>query len=285
MIIIKVYGGLGNQMFQYALGLSLSQKHHHPFTIDYSYLKEANQSGRDFRLFSFKIQADEATPTEILRYTNTMQKVIDKLRASNRKKRVVEKTFTFDPTVLEKKEGYFDGHWQSAKYFESVEGLVRKEFTLKQPLGEKASVFASHIVSLPNAVSVHIRRGDYVSIGKVAAVHGTTPISYYEKALRAILEKFPDAHFFISSDDIEWAKKHFPQHHSVTFVSSPDIPDYEEMALMILCKHNIIANSTFSWWGAWLNTHKEKVVIAPKRWFLDESKDTRDLIPSSWIRL
>jgi len=285
MITVKLHGGLGNQMFQYALGLSLSQKYHLPFKIDYSYLKEANQSGRDFRLFGFSITAQEATSQEIKRHIGLMQKIHDRIRKPEKRTLIRENTFTFDPHTLEKNSGYFDGYWQSAKYFGDVEELVRKEFTLKQPLSGKASAVADRITSLPNAVSVHIRRGDYVSISKASTVHGALPLSYYEKALSMILEKYPDAHFFISSDDIEWAKEHFPKQYPLTFVSSLDIPDYEEMTLMSLCKHNIIANSTFSWWGAWLNMNKEKAVIAPQRWFLDESKDTHDLIPTSWIRL
>ena len=82
-----------------------------------------------------------------------------------------------------------------------------------------------------------------------------------------------------------WAKEHFPKNFPATFISSPEIPDYEELILMSLCKHNIIANSTYSWWGAWLNTNREKVVIAPKRWFSEPSRDTKDLILSSWIQI
>lgn len=152
-------------------------------------------------------------------------------------------------------------------------------------MGEKAAAVAAEIKCCKNPISVHIRRGDYVSIPKIANIHRLLPLSYYEGATQKMLEHNPDAHFFISSDDIEWAKENFPEDRLVTFVSSPEIPDYEELILMSLCRHHIIANSTFSWWSAWLNQNPQKVVIAPKQWFNDPNRGTGDLIPSSWLTL
>ena len=104
-------------------------------------------------------------------------------------------------------------------------------------------------------------------------------------SLDKIKDKFPDVTFFVFSDDIEWAKKNFPRKYSIIFVSNPLIPDYEELMLMSLCKHNITANSTFSWWAAWLNANPNKIVVAPKKWFVDETKYNDDLIPENWIKL
>lgn len=285
MIIVRIHGGLGNQMFQYALGLSLSVIHNDPFKIDYSYLKKINQSGRDFRLFGLSITAKEATPKEIRSYIGTTQKILDRVRKTTSKKRITEETPGFHSQILSRNAGYFDGHWQSEKYFKDIEALLRKEFSLKNPLSPKAHAIEADILTRNTPISVHIRRGDYVTNKKIASVHRTIPLSYYEEAIKKIQEKFPDAHFFISSDDIGWVKENFPKNLPTTFISNPEIPDYEEMFLMSLCKHNITANSTFSWWGAWFNRNKNKIVITPSQWFNDPARTVPDLIPASWQTL
>lgn len=285
MIIVKLQGGLGNQMFQYALGRTLSLRHKATLKFDCSYLKSANQSGRFLEIDGFQIKLEEATKNEIARYRGILAKISDKLKKENRKKYILEKSRFFDPSILERNDGYFDGHWNSERYFKEYENPIRRDFQLKNPLGPKALETQWEIAKSKKAVSVHIRRGDYVSIQKIAAVHGALPLFYYETACDKILEKFPDAHFFVSSDDIGWAKENFPKKYLAIFVSSPEIANYEELILMSLCKHNIIANSTFSWWGAWLNQNSEKIVIAPKQWLRDPKKDMRDIIPKSWILL
>lgn len=285
MIIIKIEGGLGNQMFQYALGLSLSARHKVPFKIDYSYLKKENQSGRDFRLFGFNIDAPETTEKEIAHFTNPLQKVLDKFRPEISRKKILEKVSGFNPEILERSEGYFVGHFNSPLYFSSCEEEVRKAFSLKNPLSPEGEKWNKEILATPNSVSVHIRRGDYINIPKVANVHGAIPLSYYEKACDQILGKFPDAKFFISSDDINWAKENFPKKYSAVFISSPEIPDYEEVILMSHCAHNITANSTFSFWSAWLNQNPQKIVITPKFWYRDKNREVKDLIPQNWLKL
>lgn len=285
MTVVKLQGGLGNQMFQYALGRTLSLSHNTPFKIDSSYLRTANQSGRTYRLSGFTVQAEEATAKEIAAYRAPLQKILDCLRPESKRKKVLEKSAGFNSKILAHTNGYFDGHWNSEKYFSAHEKTIREDFTLKNPLGPVAETAARAIQAATTPVGLHIRRGDYVSIPKVAAVHGTLPLSYYETAMQKITAQFLDAHFFIFSDDIEWAKEHFPKNHPVTFVSAPEIPDYEELTLMSLCKHQIIANSTFSWWAAWLNQNPQKIVIAPKQWFNDPNRGTGGLIPSSWLTL
>ncbi len=285
MIIIRIHGGLGNQMFQYALGLALSEAHGTALKIDSSYLASVNQSGRDFRLHGFSVTPVEATAAEIRSYTGTMQKILDHVRPASVKKRIMEKTAGFDPNILTMKNSYFDGHFQSEQYFKGHEVTVRKNFTLKDPFGPAAQKIARHIRSAQHATSVHIRRGDYVTIPKVARVHGVLPLTYYEAAMQKVVEYAPNAHFFISSDDIGWAKDNFSKKYPITFVSSPEISDCEELTLMGLCAHHIIANSTFSWWGAWLNPKPEKIVIAPKNWFSDPNRTLPDLIPPKWIQI
>lgn len=287
MIIMRIHGGLGNQMFQYALGRNLSLIHHAPLKLDYSYLKTSNQSGRTFRLHGFQIKAEEATAEEIRAYRSDMQKILDRFRPFAKKKKVLEESADFDPRVLARSDGYFDGHWnmQGEKYFRQNEEMIRKDFALKNPPGEEALRVAERMGEAAESVSLHIRRGDYVSIQKVADVHGVLPLSYYENAMNIMNEKLPNSRFFISSDDIGWAKEHFPKNYPVEFISSPNIPDYEELALMNQCRHHIIANSTMSWWAAYLNQNPAKIVIAPKNWFRDPTKKTENLIPKTWTRI
>lgn len=285
MLIIKLHGGLGNQMFQYALGRNLSLLHGVTFKIDSSYLQKENQSARTLRIDGFKAVLEEATPAEIHDYCSPLQKLLDRVRPKSKRKKIIEREVGYNPRILKHANGYFIGHWNGERYFKASENTIRKDFELKKPFGTAAQKIAELIASEPESANIHIRRGDYASIPKIADIHGTLPLSYYETACDHILKKYPEAHFFISSDDIDWAKKNFPKNYPATFISSPEIPDYEELKLMSLCKHSIIANSTFSWWGAWLNQNPGKIVIAPKNWFIDRNRVIKDLIPPSWIQI
>ncbi len=284
MIIVKIHGGPGNQMFQYALGRNLSLMHNVPFKIDSSYLRSVNQSGRVLQLDQLDTVLEEATSAEIQKYAGTFQKALDRLRLGSKKKKVVENVNVFDPTILTKTDGYFEGHWNNEKYFEKNWQTIQKDFTLKNP-SDKFIEISQHIKSMPNAVSIHVRRGDYVSIEKVANIYTTLPASYYEDAIKKVLQKHPDAHFFIKNEDNAWEKENFPKNYPVTFLPSDELSGYEEMVLMSLCKHNIIANSTFSWWGAYLNQNLEKIVIAPKKWFVDQNQNKNYLIPHTWLEM
>ena len=272
-------------MFQYALGRSLSLSHNVPFKIDSSYLRSANQSDRSFQLDKFNTTLEEATSEEINKYRSTFQKILDKMRPESKRKKIVEHSQFFKKNILNRADGYFDGHWNSEKYFNKYEDAVRKDFELKAPFGSKASEISQKIISEQNAISLHIRRGDYVSNKKIANIYNTLPLSYYEQAMKKINEKTMGAHFFIFSDDMDWVRKNFSTKYSVTFVSSPEIADYEEITLMSQCKHNIIANSTFSWWGAWLNPSSQKVVIAPAKWLNTSPSKYTDVVPNSWIKI
>ncbi|MSU55013.1 MAG: alpha-1,2-fucosyltransferase [Candidatus Taylorbacteria bacterium] len=283
MIIVKIYGGLGNQMFQYALGRNLSLLHKVPFKIDSSYLRGPNQSGRIFQLDNFNISTEESEASEIASYSRPLIKILGKIFPETQKKYIFEKSETFDAQILKINDGYFDGHWQNENYFKNNENTIRKDFELKRPLGVKALEMAERIKTEPNATSLHIRRGDYVSIKKIADTHGVLPLTYYEKAIVKILDYAVNAHFFISSDDILWVKDNFSKNYPLTFISSPEISDTEELTLMSLCKHNIIANSTMSWWGAWLNKNPGKIVCTPQVWKKDAKNDNPSL--PEWIKL
>jgi hypothetical protein len=134
-----------------------------------------------------------------------------------------------------------------------------------------------------NAVSLHVRRGDYVSNPDSSRVHGLCGADYHQAAVRRIAEVVPQPHLFVFSDDPQWAAGNLHLDHPATIVTGNDTRrDYEDLHLMSLCKHHIVANSSFSWWGAWLDTNPDKIVIAPERWFAHEQHDTRDLLPPTW---
>lgn len=285
MIIIKLQGGLGNQMFQYALGRNLSLLTGALFKIDSSYLRASNQSKRTLEIHAFDTRLMEATKEEIQTYTSTVQKILDRLRPESQKKKVLEHTNAFNQSILKRNDGYFDGHWNNEQYFVAHEAEIREDFRLKGTLTESALQIWKQITTHESSIGLHIRRGDYVSLGKVAATLGVLPLSYYENAMEYMTEKFPTAHFFVFSDDITWAEENLPKKYPLNFVSQENISNPEDLTLMSFCKHAIIANSTFSWWGAWLNGNPNKIVIAPKKWHVKEELNKGFTLPPTWIQL
>jgi hypothetical protein len=207
-------------------------------------------------------------------------------------KLVNEKGYQFNPEIMELKGNiYLNGYWQSEKYFEAIRSNLLSEFSLKNSLLDKLESNESlrkikALINTTNSVSVHFRRGDYVSDSVTSQFHGTCSMSYYQNAIKRIVAEIPNPHFFLFTDDPEWVKSQkiiegFPSTLAVTSNMHLD------MYLMSQCQHNIIANSSFSWWGAWLNRNPEKLVIAPKRWYakVELNPQTQDLVPENWIRL
>lgn len=293
MITVLLKGGLGNQMFQYAFGRYLAEKNKDILSLDLTFLharvpfKEVEF--RDYYLDIFKINSSITFLSKI-KTNSPIMLGISLFMAKFRnilgiQKYINENFFDFNKKALDLKDNiYLNGYWQSHKYFRDIENIIRKEFTLKEPMGEKAVEWKNIIIQSPIPVSLHIRRGDYVYNKKVNLHHGICSISYYKDAVKSLEGLFPmGIILFIFSDDIEWAKENLQFKHKTHFVSEQGIKDYEEMMLMGYCRHHIIANSSFSWWGAWLNNKPNKVVIAPQKWLNDG--DDLDLIPESWIRL
>ena len=178
------------------------------------------------------------------------------------------------------------GYWQSEKYFKENKDAIRKEFSLKSPLSPKAQEASAKIARAKCSVSLHVRRGDYVSDAKTNQHHGTCGPGYYAQALEYIASKAgKDIAAFMFSDDIEWVKKNMLLPYSAIYVSSPEIPDYEELILMSQCRHHIIANSSFSWWGAWLDPRADKIIVAPKQWVQVGNSKMKDVVPEGWVRI
>ena len=281
MIIVKLKGGLGNQMFQYACGRAISVQLGVPLALDISWFRDV--SDRRFTLDQFNIQARIALEDEIAKANSSLQKAFDFFRTH--KHVVIEKDQHFNPRVLETPDNaYLDGYWQSERYFLPITGKLLNEFGLKVPFSSYAADFA-RLMGDSNSISIHIRRGDYVNNPKFAAVHGALPVTYYEKAMKLIEQRVDNPRYFLFSDDPEWAEEHISSRYKIDIVSGSNATEGEELSLMSLCKHHIIANSSFSWWGAWLNQKQDKIVIVPKQWFVDPNRSMPDLIPGTWIQL
>ena len=160
---------------------------------------------------------------------------------------------------------------------------IRSDVTLKSAFSPDAERLAAEIGSARTPVSVHVRRGDYVTNPHAARYHGMPGVDYYERALSEISAAEPDAHFFVFSDDPSWVRDNLTFGQRLTVVDPGR--DAEDLILLSRCHHHIVSNSSFSWWGAWLSTATGKHVIAPARWYADASADSSDLVPASWTRL
>jgi len=294
MIIVKLMGGLGNQLFQYAAARRLSIHHNTPLKLDIGFFK--NDLLRSYDLSHFCIQGEFASTEEIAALKWAPRNSLTKFSLVYRPIHAIERNFRrsifyerklrpYDPNILNTPPNvYLDGYWQSEKYFSDVEGIIGHEFTFRDVLDDRNRKVAEEI-SNTQSVSVHIRRGDLVSDPK-NRIFASCSQDYYYRCAAMIAERVANPHFYIFSDDSNWVKANLHLDDATTFVTHNDAAKaHEDLRLMSLCKHHIIANSSFSWWGAWLGTNPNKVVFAPNRWFNDPSFDTRDLIPSTWIKL
>lgn len=262
MKIINLKGGLGNQMFQYAYGraLELAGK---KVIFSIFFMKDGHakiDTAREFKLDKFNIKTKAEFTNNKYRLQNLINRIKNKLGFKG------------------------NGWWQNEKYFIDIENNIRQEFTLKNPLSEKYTNIIKQIENT-ESVSVHVRRGDYVNNSKTKALHDVCGLDYYEKAIDIIKAQINNPTFFVFSDDIDWAAKNLPVNPNAYYVSNLKGEDFEELALMSQCKHNIIANSTFSWWGAWLNNNPGKIVVAPKQWFTNKTSNEMGILPKSWMQI
>lgn len=291
MIIVRLIGGLGNQMFQYSLGRTLSLKCHSDLYFDISLLEKPlpNITPRHYELDIFNIKGYIASP-DLLKHVSFSRK--DVIRLGIRKlftgemvfQYVKEKNPNFHDEILSLPDNvYIDGYWQSAKYFSEIADIIRKEFSFVNPPSAINQELLEEI-EVCNSVSVHIRRGDYISNPVTMKFHGALGIDYYMQALNLIRNKIKDPHIFVFSDDISWVMNNLKTDLPIHFIDHNGTEkDYEDLRLMSNCKHHIIANSSFSWWGAWLCDNSDKQIYAPKKWFNTPDIDARNLIPDSWF--
>jgi hypothetical protein len=287
MIIVKLSGGLGNQFFQYALGRHLAVLNRTELKLDTSLLDTSHYwTYRKFSLEAFNIQALKATQQEINQLTGKWEYLPQPLQRLFRRmssNSFNEPYFHFYPPALSLQDGiYLEGYWQSEKYFASIAERIREELTPVIPLSNQCETLRTSVCQC-NSVSMHIRRGDYITASKANRYLKPCEAAYYQKAVDYLAKRMVSPVFFVFSDDIEWAKANVQFDFPMQFVEGNSA--VEDVWLMASCHHHIIANSTFSWWGAWLNRRPGKIIIAPQKWFSTERFDTRDLLPESWIRL
>ena len=292
MVTVLLSGGLGNQMFQYAAAKALAKWLNTSLAFDLYALNKKSQAitPRSFELDIFNIDIP-------IKSTLKGKFLIKALPFIQQHRKFFQKFGFFTDTYAILYQTAFEalkgnitlsGYFQNEKYFEKIADELRSDFTFKYPLNDENENIASEILA-NESVSIHIRRGDYVSNKASTANFVTCDISYYEKAIATIKQKVDKPVFYVFSDDIEWVKNNLEFYESsVKYIDWNKGKDsYIDMQLMSLCKHNIIANSSFSWWGAWLNNNPKKIVITPTQWFRAEEKNKLldDFLPKSWIKI
>lgn len=286
-------GGLGNQMFQYAIARALSEHYQSSFLLDRSWfdLPQIETTPRPYQLKFLKIQ-------------EVGQNTVGFPKRPKRLKRLLQQFLSFGPIVyyqgnafeydaellnldgLGQRDLFLFGYWQAFPYLEPIKMILQQEFKTQQPISAHYQSYLKQIGS-SESVMLHIRRGDYVNSPSAAKFHGALTLSYYQQAIEELLLNKPNAHFFIFSDDLPWAKEALPKDLQITFVENALQADAaaQELQLMYACKHHIIANSSLSWWGAWLKQDCGGFVFAPNRWISDSSLDLSTLLPARWQKI
>jgi len=289
MVISTITSGLGNQLFQYAFARRKAIEKNSLLYFDLRFYQSAysKKSSRSFKLDKFNIQYKHISKP--IEYLIKFSKLLPQQSLRPILATVKEHFYHYDSTAAEEKALIVNlrGYWHSEKYFIKVQNIIRTELTFNVPHNSTFEDFKKRINASPNSVSIHIRRGDYVHHPEFSKTFGFIGIEYYKRAIQFILMKYRDSDFYVFTDDPEWVNNNFLNYINFTLVvNTGHDADINDLHLMSLCSHNIIANSSFSWWGGWLNNNPNKLVIAPESWFKNQPTwDTKDLLPESWIRL
>lgn len=272
MHLVKLLGGLGNQMFQYAFAKTLEDKN----VLFFGDYHKNNFRKVELGYFNCKVNY----------LPNILYKLIKKFKKF--KKYEDLRSGFYNENIIENKNKescIFIGYFQTEKYFKHLRAELLQDFEPKQELDPQNSLIAKDIKNT-NSVSIHIRRSDYLTESN-KKIYGDTDINYYKRAIKYISDRVENIKLFFFSDDMEWVKQTFsdlPFEKRFIDINTGD-DSYKDLVLMKNCKHNIIPNSTFAWWGAWLNRNPNKIVIAPKIWFYNPNMVDKDIIPEDWIRL
>ncbi|MDB5001950.1 MAG: hypothetical protein JWQ34_175 [Mucilaginibacter sp.] len=289
-------GGVGNQLFQYALGFALKKQLNKEVQFDTSYYYNNNDNDttkRQLSLEAFSLTDLKKNNSTTIIPQDIFAKVprfLERIFLPYYKNSYTqEKQFKFDPNIFQvRNNAYLDGYWQSPKYFEGIEADLRNQLVLKNKMSAGAAIYSDLINSSNNSISIHIRRSDYLS--KYSHIYHIQTSDYYTKSINCILSnlQIEDITIFIFSDDIDWCKVNIKLPYKNIMIEDEKMYSYEGMVLMAQCKHNIIANSTYSWWGAWMNNYKNKIVVAPKQWFIEPNQNAQyiqSIYPPSWVCL
>ena len=294
MIVTTLQGGMGNQMFQYAAGRALSLESGRPLWLETSSFRTEVRTDtvRTYALAPFSTNARllDGSGSRWLASASVSRWPGPKLLAALRFRKwfryVYDAEQGFQASLLAGRGSLvLRGWWQSEKYFRSHAGQVRRDFAFRAPPPPESQHWLEQIERVA-AVAVHVRRGDYVTNPHTASVHGACGPDYYQAAADSLLKRVAEPRFFVFSDDPDWAEAnlHLPAPTSIVR-GNQAIADHEDLRLMAACRHFIIANSSFSWWGAWLGAAEDKFVVAPRRWFRNYHANTKDLLPDCWTQL
>lgn len=291
MICVRLNGGLGNQLFQYATGRALALRHGCELLLDTSPLQATARhvTPRPFELDHFRHQARVATAAET-RHLAWLHRVPALSHWVTPWRMYVERGRGYNASFAELPDKtYLVGYWQTSRYFASVAGQIAAELSASRPLSP-ASEAVAEAMSRGPSVALHVRRGDYITLASAASLHGALGLPYYEAALQRVREQVQGARYFVFSDDIAWCRERLPlgAAEAVYVGHNTGADAWQDLLLMSSCRHHIIANSSFSWWGAWLADQRYgasgHVVIAPARWFAGlPSEDPSDRFPAHWV--
>lgn len=295
--LVKLNGGLGNQMFQCAFAYVLAKKSNSQVLFDFSYFEEVpddkNVVIRPFELNFFNTDCKKASGDDLKKVVHAdnrsiISKILWKIfkigKCKPRKNIITQKkAYEFDKKLFNNLDYYYyDGYFQNEKYFKDYRDEILKLFSLNETLDEKNQAILDNILQT-NSVSIHVRRGDYVTLKSANDFHGVCTLDYYKKAIKYISKRIKNPHFFLFSDDIGWVMDNLKTDYPFTVIDFNPLKGWMDMNLMKNCKHNITANSSFSWWSAWLNDNPDKIVIAPEKWILQKSKC--NIIPKNWVKM
>jgi len=284
MIIIKIIGGLGNQMFQYSFYRSLQSKGINVYADLSDFEDYPLHNGYELeRIFKLTVRTPSKFILNLFKPNQTkwifrkLKRVLDLKKTY----RVEEMEFRFDPSFLSDTNKYYFGYWQNEGYFRDIADQIKQDFIFPKIVDIENETILQKITNT-QSVSIHVRRGDYL---KDPLLGNVCNLDYYEEAILNINSKTKDAQFFVFSDDVAWCRQNLKLENVSYIDLNKGKNSYIDMQLMSNCKHNIIANSSFSWWGAWLNNNTNKVVIAPGKWVNNLASDDIDICPKNWIKL
>jgi hypothetical protein len=292
-IIVQLQGGLGNQLFQYATARALAHQHQTPLLLDQSWFTKTHEdvTPRELLISTLSTKGALISLDSPPKRPKRIRRIFQKLWPINPYVYFEQIPYHFDPSLLKAptfktQNLYLMGYWQSYRYFESIKEILRSEVSPKSPLDAHYQNYL-HQIQASSSAMVHVRRGDYVHLLSAAKVHGFIGLDYYQQGMEAILNKNPEIHFFVFSDDLDWVKANLPYQDKITFIKSLAKSDavIQELELMTYCQNHLIANSSLSWWAAWLAKSVNNTVICPSRWTNDLTKNWDDLLPANWQRI
>lgn len=292
---VTLCGGLGNQLFQYATARAVAIRCNAPLVLDLSWFDEVlatpNVTPRKYALgpFSLPVHLVHARPTNRQRssqLTRFLGRLGRRLGVKADGDKFVEASYCFDDRVMHLHTPVqLTGYWQSPHYFSDAASQIREDIGTFGELTDSCVELMNNIRAT-DSICIHVRRGDYVSNKEASSFHGLCSLDYYKKGVNHVAHGLKSPHGFVFSDDPTWVREslNIDVDFTVVDVNSVDEP-HLDLWLMSACNHFVIANSSLSWWGAWLSTSAGKRVIAPVQWFSDQTIDTTDLIPDDWVRL